>query len=535
MQERKSPPTPVPTVFDRIGGFVDRVVSVFAPERGMERMKARRLQNALRVREARNAYIEAGEHTSTRDGKWIGSRLSPNSGLEADLETTRLRARELYLNDSIGGVVETRVNLVIGTGFTPQARIKERPGLITAEQAKAWNLELEEIYERTACRIGKDGKSSLWQLSRLIERHHGVDGESFTILSDRGDADKPIPLTLEVVDPTRVETPPSLVGNKLVRLGVEHDESGRIVAYHVRNSHPGDTIDVDIAYTRYAAERVLHVFEPWFAGQIRAFPWLTRALNRLKDAKDLDEAAIIAAQVEACYAAFIENSDQAAPTAADAAATNKTRREEELRPGLIRYLDPLEKVSFSNPTKSNGYGPLQESNYRRVAAAINFPYEMVIKNWTGLSFAAGRLSLTDVKLSTESEQELVRVIWLVKIWERMTAESVIVGASTIPARLYNRAPWLFQAHDWTAQAWQFSISPKEDIETDVIAVNNNFRTRASVCSSRYGTDDEETQAERQQECESQRTRRIEPAAADVASQTLEQQSNQQEKLQGAVA
>jgi len=524
MTERKPPPAPPRNWLDKLGSAFDTLVCAVAPERGMKRLQFRHLHNAYQERQVRNTRSEAGERTATRESSWLGSRLSADSGLELDLVSQRTKARELYLNDSIGGVVESRTNLVVSYGFTPQARIKAKPGLATDAEAKQWNDELEEVFERIAPRIGKNGKTSLWQLSRLIERHHGVDGESFTILSDRGSADRPIPLILEVIDPERVETPPGMIGNPRVRMGVEHDAGGQIVAYHVRDSHPGDTVDVKQTYTRYEASRVLHVFEAWFAGQSRAFPWLTRSLNRCKDAKDLDEAAIIAAQVEACHAAFVTPGIGGGANAAANAATGTqgSKRTEEIRPGMIRYLDDAEQINFSNPTKSNGYDKLQEWNYRRISVGMSYPYEMISNNWSGMSFAGGRLVLANGKLFVESEQELLREMWFARIWDRMVYETVVVGACSIPPRLYARDPWFFQRHEWNAPAWPYAINPQQEIAAKIAAINANLISKASVCGE-LGGDFEDVQEQRQRECQSERDKQIEPAAAEVPSATLEQQ------------
>lgn len=529
MNEVKQPQIAPPTVLDRIGGFFDRLVYTVAPERGIRRMAFRKAAEKARVRAS---MTEAGERDKTRSASWLSSRLSPDSALEQELTDARSKSRELYLTDSIGGAVDSRMNLVVSYGFTPQAKIKEKPGLVTADEAKVFNDELEEIYRRIYHRIGKDGKTSVWQALRLIERHHGFDGESITILSDRGDADKPIPLCVDVVDPERMETPPEKIGDPLVRLGIEHDKTGKIIAYWIRNSHSGDTVDVDHTYTRYPAERVLHVFEQWFAGQSRAFPWLIRAINRCKDAKDLDEATILQAQISACYAAFeIAPSGMAGSESAAAAAsgTNGSYREQDIRPGTIRHIDGLGQggdVKFGTPPQFNGYTGFQEHNDRRIAAGLNFPYEMVSKNWSGTSFAGGRLALTDAKLFVKAQQKLIREAWLFYIWNRIVDEAVIVGACSIRPAVYSRAPWWFQRHEWSDPAWPYSLTPVEEVEADILAINNNLTTKAAVCGSR-GNNLEDVYEEREKECADERTKKIEPAAAETPSSKLTPQKMEQ--------
>lgn len=303
------------TFADKVGAFVDQVVYAFRPIAG-----AKRIQFRKRFREVSMRAHEGATSDETRGSSWIGSRLSPDSALEEDLQDLRVRSIELYRNDSAGGAVDTRVNLVVSYGFTPQASILPRDG-VSQEQADLWNDQLELVYDQLYGRICVTGKESLWQALRLAERNHCVYGESFTVLSDVGHPDKPVPLTIEVIDPERVETPLEKINDPRVRMGIEYDAKGRIVAYYVRRTHPGDTKKLDFTYDRIDASRVLHVFEKWFAGQSRGYPWLTRTLNRIKDRKDLGEATIIAAQVEACFAVFITG---ASPYGDAVAATTST-------------------------------------------------------------------------------------------------------------------------------------------------------------------------------------------------------------------
>lgn len=530
MHERK-PPEIKYTLADRVGAFVDRLVFAFAPVAGGKRMEFRR-----RYHDAKMTAHDGAKADETRGSAWISSRLSPDAALEEDLGDLRTRSRELYRNDSIGGAVDTRVNLVVSYGFTPQAAIQPRDG-ISQEQADQWNDQLELVYDQLYSRIVVNGKESLWQAQRLIERHHAFDGESFTILSDVGNPDKPVPLAIEVIDPERVETPVDKISNPRIRMGIEYDAKGRIVAYYVRRTHPGDIKRLDLSYDRIDASRVLHVFEKWFAGQSRGYPWMTRALTRIKDGKDLGEATIIAAQVEACFAAFVKGTNPMAAALGNAAGTtNSGQRYQEVRPGGIHYLAANEEVSFGSPSRpGNTFAPFMEWNDRSKAAGMNFPYEMLAKNWGGLSFAAGRLSLADARLFVKSQQKLHIESWLCPIWGRMVEEAVIVGAVDIPPRLYQRSPWVFRAHEWGPPAWPYALTPREEIDAKITAIENNLDTKQRVISE-DGNWWREVFAQRAIEREQERTLAIQPGGAKAeaeAQATIDAQNAEQELEQEA--
>jgi lambda family phage portal protein len=506
------------TMWDRVGGFIDRCALAVSPSWGAERIAAR---SGFREMERRNlSTFEGAKQDYIRGSNWLGSRLSPDSALEEDLDSLRNRSRELYRNDCYGGAVDNVVNHVVGTGFTPQCRISEK--LVGLEASQVFREELEGVYAQWSPRCDISGRVSLWQQSRLVERHLLFDGEGLAVISDEPHPDKPIPLTIEVIDPERLETPPTEVGNKLIRLGIEKDAHGRIVAYHIRKTHPGDTVDTNQLYDRVPAVRVLHVFEKWFAGQSRGLPWLCRVLNRIKDCKDLDEAEIIAAQVQACFAVFIKKPGSPGVNAAAAAsATDGTLRYQDIRPGAQHYLAAGEEIQMASPTRpGNTFSPFQEWNMRRVAAGMNYPYEQLVKNWGGISFAGGRLVLAGFRLDAKSRQKLLDEQFLCPVWCRMTDEAVLTGQTSIEPRLWAQRPWVYQAHAWTPPAWPYAITPGEEIKANIDAVNNNQKTLEAVVAE-TGEDLESVLAQRQRELKMQRDMNILPPDVKQIDATAE--------------
>jgi len=520
MNEVVTPPQPKVTWLSATSDFVDRCIYAVAPVYGAQRI-------AFRKSIAHLGAFEGGTHDNTRGSSWIGSKLSTDSALEEDLPSLRTRSRELYRNDSFGGTIDDKVNHVVGTGFTPQGNIDSR--IVGTEAAEVFNSENETLYKRWSAQCDITGRTSLWQQTCLMARHLEFDGEGFAVFSFDPDQMRPLPLVIEVIDPERVETPPGMIGNKLCRMGVERNESGRILAYWIRKSHPGDTLEISEQFERVEAWRVLHLYEQWFAGQSRGLPWLCRTLNRLKDCKDLDEAMVITQQVQACFAVFVKTPYNPA-SAAQAASTglSGSNRLQEIRPGGIHYQGVGEEVQFASPPPSNSFAQAQELNYRRIAAAVNWPYEMLLKNWGGLSFAAGRLVLTALRLNVKARQKLIDEKFLSPVWRQMVDTAVafgeMLGVSSVEPRLYLRRPWVYQDHKWTPPAWSYALTPGEEIKANIDAVNNNQKTLAAVVAE-SGEDLEEVLKQRAKEMKLQRDAEILPpeAAAAEAAQTAAEQ------------
>lgn len=503
-----------------LGEAVDAMLYAIAPTWGAKRIVARKQYDAVltHLEKFSAKALEAAETNRHREGKWLGSRLSADAFLEGDLTETRRRSRELYRNDFVGGAIDSRVEHVVGTGFTVQARVKAVEGIITAEQAKAFNEQLETLFEQvepTACR---SRKKSLWQKICLACRCVDADGEAFVVFSDASDAEAPIPLCVEIIDADRVETPPRLIADPLCRMGVQYNKAKQITGYWVRKSHPDDNKEFSTEYDFIDAKRVQHIFVEWFAGQSRGLPWMTRALNRAKDGKDLTEAGIIGAQVEACFAAFIKSKANPITKAIGAATgSESTRRIQDVRPGGLHYLGSDEEITFSSPNKANSVGTLQEYNNRTIAASLNWPYEMLMKDWRGVSFAGGRIILNGAKIAVKVRQKLIIESMLRPFWNRLVDEAVIVGAVDIDARLYRDNAWMFRRHTWTAPKWSYAINPSEEVKATILELDNNLTTLANELGERQ-LDLEEVYAQRQIERAMAREYGINPnAVAEVES------------------
>lgn len=463
-----------------IANILDRVILAVSPARGAERIATRQMFDASikRADQITARGLESAERNRLRSSRWLGSRLSTDAMLAEDLEDTRHRSRELYRNDFIGGAIDSRVEHVVGTGFSVLPKVRAKSGVITETQAKKINEQLEEVFEQVEPIACSGRKRSLWAKVSLIQRSIDADGEAFAVFSDVGHEDAPIPLVVEVIDPDRVETPPDKATDPLCRMGIQYDNNKAISGYWIRRSHPNDDKEFSSEYDFRPASRVCHIFVEWSAGQSRGLPWMTRALNRAKDGKDLTEAGIIGAQVEACFAGFVRTKTNPLTKAIGAASETpvNTKRLQNVQPGSLTYLNHDDEVTFATPQKSNQTGTLQEYNNRTIAAALNWPYEMVMKDWRGVSFAGGRIILHGAKLTTASRQKLITEMFLRCFWIRLVDEAVIVGAIDVDARVYRDNLHAFRRHVWTPPKWKYAITPGEETKDTVNKIDNNLMT-----------------------------------------------------------
>jgi lambda family phage portal protein len=469
-----------------------------------------------------NSAYTGADTTSHNKNTWITSRLSADAALADGMahDTLRARSRQLYRSNPIGGAIDQDVDLVVGTGFTPQAKIMTMIDVVTAKQAKKYNQQLEAIGDTVWPRIDISGTMSLWECTRLMQRHLRFDGEALAVLSDKVRKGSKIPLVVEIVDPDRLETPPSEIANPLCRFGVLKDRDGEITHYYIRTTHPGDDKEFKTDYDKVPADRVIHVFEKWFAGQSRGLPWFTRALHRIQDGEDLTEAGIVAAQVEACFVGSITppptvglTPDQIARNMASAVEAVGNIRD--MQPGTMRVEMPGTTTTFGSPPHGNNtVAVLQELNYRRIAGALNMAYEMLLKDWRGVSFAGGRLVLQGMRQDVECRQKRLCESWLGRIWCRMVEEAVMFGKCSIPVTSFTQWPEVFTRHKWTPPAWGYAINPLQEVQALVLARDENLITAAEATSSYSGEDYEATVEERAAERQLERDLNVVPPSQD---------------------
>lgn len=517
----------------RFADKIDAAIFAVAPQWGSRRIAARRsFAAAERIRdrverrlEAKLAHWEgADEDDRLRAKRWMRSGLSTDAALEEELESLRERSGELYRSDPIAqSFIEGRVSNIVGRGIRSQPRIRRNKHAlvpITKKQARQMNRALKEDARRWSRCAGVNGES-LAVIQRIVQRNWDIDGEVFIHVTAQEHARKPFPLALEVISADRVETPPGESGNRNIRMGVERDPvTHEVVAYHVRMDQPGDPFDrnkferID-AYYPNGLPKLLHCFEKLVPGQTRGWPRMTPAMPKLKDRHDYDETVMIAEQAAACFTAFVKTGDVDPDTMA-AATANCTlptgERIEDLEPGTVTYLRDGQEITFGNPNRPSGtFAPYMEHHLRGISAALNYPYELLVKNWTGLSYSTGRLSLIDGRLAFGCQQQLLIEQFLDPLWAHLVTQSVVYGAlgEHVDAIAFRSEPWVYYANAWVPPGWPW-IDPTKEVAAAKDAVESNLETLDGQLAAR-GLDLEETLDQREEEIKMLQKRKLFPS------------------------
>jgi lambda family phage portal protein len=314
-----------------------------------------------------------------------------------------------------------------------------------------------------------------------------------------------VALQLQVLEPEHlpVTLNTTAENGNLIRAGIEFDRLGRRVAYHLYRSHPDDGSLAPMSggggmdTVRVDAREILHLYRVLRPGQIRGEPWLARALVKLNELDQYDDAELVRKKTAAMFAGFITrlapednlmgegNSDQNGVALAG------------LEPGTLQILEPGEDVKFSQPADVGAsYADFLRMQFRAVAAAMGVTYEQLTGDLTQVNYSSIRAGLLEFRRRVEALQHGVLVHQLCRpIWQAFLEQAVIEGAIKLPgyARggISQRREYL--AVKWIPQGWQW-VDPQKEFNAMVTAIRAGLQSRSEAISS-FGYDAEDIDRE----------------------------------------
>lgn len=486
----------------------DSLVDAVSPERGNRRRQARlRREYAEKVRDAyEHAYkkrqdeLSSGGFASAEQSRdaasWLTSKLSADSALESDRPTMIERADSALKNYEMAVAHrEGRVTRVAGAGMTIDPEIGgDDEGQITPEQAAKWNKTLRLNWERTAECIGRDGQA-LWEIQHEMQRDWESRGEWFVLIGDERDPFAPTTLKVEVIDPDRVSTPPGKEGNHRIRMGVQLDARGRAIGYWVRDSHPGDTLEIKESWTYYEKKlangqfRMIHHYARIKRGQHRGYPQMQVGTKRLKNAEEYAEAELERNNIGSCLAAFVRSDSEilAEMEAAGVVTNADGNKVRDISPGMVQYLGPADEVTFSNPTGAPAsFTQFMEYEGRQFAAGCGTAYELLSGDWKSLSYSTGRV-LFNIEEATVGVLQKGHAKTLHAIYRNFVTRAV-TGVDPILAidqSAYRSAPWLYWAARIIAPP-SMSIDPQREDRNELTLIEAGVKPHSDFVERKNG-------------------------------------------------
>jgi len=228
------------------------------------------------------------------------------------LRVLRNRCRELARNDEYVrrylGLLKT--NVVGPHGVNVQAKARNADGSLDAPGNKIVENAWKAWGQRGNCTV--DGRLSWVDAQRLFIETLARDGEVLVQFVNGYSNLERFAIEFVEADILDEELNTKADNGNRIRMGVEVDDFGKAVAYHLLGEHPGDHEFVNSysrKHVRVPADQMLHVFLPERAHQTRGVPMLATAIGALKMLHGYREAELVAARVAASKMGFITSPD----------------------------------------------------------------------------------------------------------------------------------------------------------------------------------------------------------------------------------
>lgn len=434
----------------------------------------------------KRGYAAATQDRLTAD--FLGTTLSADRELISGLVRMRARARQLAMdNDYARKFLAMVKNNVVGpTGIRLQARTRRDDGSLDQSDNELLEMAWREWGRPENCTVTR--RVSWSALQRQAVETVGRDGECLVLMLP-GHGPGGFALQILEADYLDVNHNAVLGNGRRIVMGVEIDQYGAPVAYHLRKSHPGDVPQISTSeYNRVPASQVIHLFLPDRPGQTRGVPWMHTAIQRLNMLGKYEQAELVAAREAAAKMGFFYSEDGQSYTADG--TDDQGNLIEESEPGQFRQLPVGVRFESYNPTHpTDAFGVFCKEVKRGFSSGLLVAYNSLANDLEGVNFSSIRSGVLE-----ERDQWRVLQQWLIeqlcdpvyRAWLR-----TVIGTEKlqVPER---RIP-KFQNVTWQPRGWQW-VDPNKDIEALSKAYRLSVISPSEICSMQ-GRDYEEVLAQ----------------------------------------
>ncbi len=412
---------------------------------------------------------------------WMPSNPGAVSALSLAQDELRAKSRDLVRRNAWAAAgIEAFVANAIGTGIKPQSMVQDQ-----ATREAIHSLWWDWCEEADAA-----GLTDFYGLQALATRAMLEGGEALIRLRYRRTEDGlPVALQIQVLEAEHLPNTMNrdLPGGNVIRAGIEFDRLGRRVAFHLYRSHPNDGLLAPMSSrggfdaVRVDASEVIHLFRPLRPGQIRGEPWLTRALVKLNELDQYDDAELVRKKTAAMFAGFITRMAPEDNLMGESAADANGVAMAGMEPGTLQILEPGEDIKFSAPADvGSSYAEFMRQQFRAVAAAMGITYEMLTGDLTQVNYSSIRAGLLEFRRRCEALQHGVIVHQLCRpIWRAWMDQAVLEGALDLPG--YRKAKRQYQSVKWIPQGWKW-VDPQKEYNAMKLAIRAGLMSRSEAIS-----------------------------------------------------
>lgn len=496
--------------------FIDKLIEKVSPRTALKRESDRwKLET---IRSFRNSgYDESGASRSKNSMKgWKARSLTPQEDIDSNLPTLRQRSRSLFMSAPLAtSAIKTNRTNIVGQGLRLKSAIDAEYLHMTHEQAEEWQRAAEREFGFWAKSKLCDATrvNNFYEIQQVACLNWLMNGDACCLIEYDRSAKRYFPygLRLHLIESDRVSTPHSAgtyvnltyrdPGTKnRVFNGVEVDDKGKIVAYHICSSYPGSNLYTQKKWTRVKAfgERtgnpnVLMIYESERAEQYRGVPYLAPVVESLKQLTRYSEAEMMAAVINGFFTVFVTSESGTTEQPFTGVTDEEDRVTDddvsyELGPGMVNVLRPGEKIDIADSKRpSTNFDSFVSSLAKYIGAALEIPYELLMKSFNA-SYSASRAAILEAWKAFKMKRTWLANDLCQPVYEMFLTEAVASGRLNAPGFFID--PLIKEAYckaQWNGPA-QGMIDPLKEVNAAEKRINLNLSTHDRETTEMTGGD-----------------------------------------------
>jgi lambda family phage portal protein len=467
---------------------------------------------------ASTAHV-AADVTDKALASWTPPAGSADADLLNELGTIVPRSRDLARNNGIAASgQQTLKDNIVGH----QLKLSSKPhyrllGKDTA-WAEDWGNRTEAEFETWANVPECDAARSMTLLGLTIQGLGGalLNGEALCLPRWIERPGERWGTKLQLIEADRLATPPGMDARRDLRGGIEIDGYGAPRAYWIQKSHPGEWLRYGAHYLPLDFERVeaflpnglprvIHLHDKERTGQSRGKPIVTAVMREFRMAGHYQTIELQRAIANSLIAAFLESNldpESSAqlfgndPKAAWDTALGGFKGQ--LKGAAVIPLPAGAHLTSFTPSSPNAaFGAFMEAALRHIAAGLNLPYELLLKDFSKMNYSSARAALLEAWRFFLGRRRWLRDYWLNPIYQLWLEEAAwrgrigVTHADYLANRYaYARCRWVFAGRGW--------VDPVKEATAAKIRKDEYFSTLEDECAEQ-GLDWEDVLEQRARE------------------------------------
>lgn len=454
-----------------------------------------------------SGYSEGGASVNKKSLKsWTPLHLSAKSDIERPLKTLRERAHDLAINSAIGAAaINTMTANVIGAGLKVFPRIKREILGISADEARAWSRRVKAEFDLWANDSDFLKRNNFYEQQRISFQSYLVDGDNFCLLKRKlPSAQNPYSLRLQLIEAGRVANPPAGGiteirnpdnGNRIVN-GVEVDSDGALTAIWVANRYWNevDALDATLTFQRVeifgrttGLRNVLQICADTRADMYRGVPFLAPVIENLKQLSRYSEAELTSAIIRSYFSLFFIQGIKDYGINEITGSKEVEVTDYKLGAGTMNALPVGVDVKTVASSNQVAYDSFVTAHLKAIGAALNLPYEVLMKNFTS-SYSASRAALLQAQSEFNNRKAAFINDFCKPIYEQFLIEAISIGRIDAPGFFNNpikKAAWLNS--EWYSQVSRV-LDPQRETNAAILKLEHGLTTYEKVLAESEGLD-----------------------------------------------